>query len=58
MTKTLTPQRSAWEVPANSVALQLQRDRQGAHNPAPKSYFHIPKAGSHHRSQRIAKAAI
>jgi len=53
-----TSQRSAWDKPAQSIALQLQRDRQGAHAPAPKSYFHIPKAGSHHRSRRISKAAI
>lgn len=58
MTTTPTTQRSAWEVPKKSIARQLQRDRQGAHAPVPKSYFHIPKAGSFHSTQRIAKAAI
>lgn len=58
MTKTPTAQRSAWEVPANTVARQLQRDRQGAHAPAAKSYFSIAKRGEAARSQRIARAAI
>lgn len=42
----------------SALAQQLQRDRVSAHPPAANSYFNIPQPGSHHRSQRIAKAAI
>lgn len=51
-------QRTAWDIPRESIARGLQRDLQGQHKAAKSSYFHIPPAGSHHRSQRIAKAAI
>ena len=51
-------QRTAWDIPRESIARSLQRDLAGTHNPAKASYFHISKPGSHHRSQRIAKAAI
>lgn len=52
------PTRTAWDVPERSIAQSMQRDLQGQHTPAKASYFHIPKSGSHHLSQRIAKAAI
>lgn len=50
--------RFAFDIPRQTVARAIQKDLAGAHAPAKASYFHIPKAGSHHRSQRIAKAAI
>lgn len=50
--------RSAWEIPVKTITQQLQRDLSGQHKPAKSSYFHITPAGSHHRSQRISKAAI
>lgn len=51
-------QRSAWDIPARSIAQKLQRDLQGQHAPAKASYFHITKAADTHRTQRISKAAI
>lgn len=58
MTKTLTPQRSAWDVPERSIAQSMQRDLQGQHAPAKASYFHIPKAADVNRTQRISRAVI
>jgi hypothetical protein len=58
VTTTPTKQRSAWEVPTQSIAQKLQRDLQGQHAPAKASYFHITKPEDTHRSQRIARAAI
>ena len=56
--KTPTPKPTAFDIPTKSLGQQLQRDVAGAHAPARNSYFLIPKAGSHHHSQRIARAAI
>lgn len=50
--------RSAWDIPAKSIAQGLQRDLAGAHSPTKASYFHIHKSADVYRSQRIAKAAI
>jgi len=50
--------RSAWEIPQQTVAVDLQRRQASAHTPVLSSYFHIPKPADIRRSQRIAKAAI
>lgn len=50
--------RTAWDIPAKSIAQGLQRDLAGAHSPTKASYFHIHKSSDVYRSQRIAKAAI
>ncbi len=56
--KAPTPRPMAFDIPTKSIGQQLQRDVAGAHAPARNSYFLIPKAGSHHCSQRIARASI
>ena len=56
--KTPIPRPTAFDIPIKSLGQQLQRDVASAHAPARNSYFLIPKAGSHHRSQRIARASI
>lgn len=51
-------QRSAWDIPARSVAMDMQHSTNLALTPKPSQYFHITKPADTHRSQRIAKAAI
>lgn len=51
-------QRSAWDIPARSIAQDFQQTTRLAHAPKPSQHFHIPKPADTHRSQRIAKAAI
>ena len=49
---------NAFDIPSKSLGRELQRRAASAHPPVANSYFLIPKAGSHHHSQRIARAAI
>ncbi|QTW18104.1 hypothetical protein [Comamonas kerstersii] len=51
-------QRGAWDIPARSIAQDMQHSTNLARTPKPSQYFHIPKPADTHRSQRIAKAAI
>lgn len=50
--------RTAWDIPKQTVAVDLQRRQASAHTPVLGSYFHIPTAADTRRSQRIAKVAI
>ena len=50
--------RTAWDIPKQTVAVDLQRRQASAHTPVLGSYFHIPTAADARRSQRIAKVAI
>lgn len=51
-------QRSAWDIPARSIAQDMQQNTNLARTPKPSQYFHIYKSADTHRAQRIAKAAI
>lgn len=51
-------QRSAWDIPARSIAQDMQHSTNLARTPKPCQYFHITKPADTYRSQRIAKAAI
>ena len=50
--------RSAWEIPQQTFAVDLQRRQASAHAPVRNSYFLIPTAADARRSQRISKVAI
>lgn len=51
-------QRSAWDIPARSIAQDFHQNTRLAHAPKPSQYFQITKAADTHRTQRISKAAI
>ena len=58
MSTTPATSRSAWVIPQQTVAVDLQRRQASAHTPVANSYFHIPKPADTQRTQRISKAAI
>ncbi len=58
MTAAPTKPGNAFDIPAKTFALQLQRNRSSAHAPKPSQYFQITKAADTHRTQRISKAEI
>lgn len=58
MSASHTKQRTAWDIPKQTVAVDLQRRQASAHAPVRNSYFLIPTAADAQRSQRISKAAI
>lgn len=58
MSASPTKQRTAWDIPKQTFAVDMQRRQASAHTPVLGSYFHIPTAADTRRSQRISKVAI